>query len=101
MNREFFKQKIKDTVKSFEINGDKYYYRVPGALDANLFEIMSSDREQNDKLIDVLLSCICDESGLRIFDSDSVEDRRLVIALDNDIQIEFINGLREVLFPGK
>lgn len=102
MDVEFFKAKIKDTVQSFEVGGESYYYRVPGVMDSNLFDIMTAEgREENDRMVDVMLACICDEDGKRIFSDDNAEHRQLVKSLPNDIQIEYINGLTSKLFPKK
>ena len=101
MDIEFFKQKIKDTVQTFEVDGEKYFYRVPGMMDANLFEIMTSEREENQKMVDVLLCSICNDNGIRIFEPDNAEHRKIVKALPNDVQIQYINGLSEKLFPKK
>ena len=102
MDLEFFKKKVKDTVKSFEFEGDTYYYRIPAYLDSDLFTIMKDKkRPQREKIIDVLLAVICNEDGFRVFNDQVPEHRKIVKALPNEVQVKLVEGAMDDLFPGK
>jgi len=100
MNKDDYKQSIKNEVRSVEVAGKNHFYRVPGYLDLDLFSIMKDEGiEQKHKMIKVLASVICDEDGSRVFNPDDASDLKIVRELPNDIQLGLMNGVMGAFFP--
>jgi len=101
MNKEDYKQSIKDEVRSVEVAGKIHYYRVPGYLDVDLFSIMKSDEPENVKEMKILCGLICDESGKRIFDSKNEEHIHIISMLPANIITPMMEALYKDVFPGE
>jgi hypothetical protein len=102
MNKEAYKQIGKAQVKFIELEGKKHYYKIPSYLDVDLFGVMQNKKvKQKDKMLQLLVSCITDGSGVRIFESNNKADTDIVKGLGNDIQIGLINAISDILFPSK
>ena len=98
-----FKYLIISGVEKIPIDGNEFYARIPSQLDVDIYKsiVAVEGVSPEDQRIYFLCALLCYSEGIRIFDQENEEHRKIVISLGDKIQSYLIVKCQNIFFPKK